>query len=194
MPNGRCRMHGGATPRGAALPQTKHGRYSKDLPTRLLATYERSERDPKLLELSSEIALVDSRIGELLQGIDTGEAGRIWQGLQAAKENFLKARAKGDNAQAAAALSALLRQIDKGTAQWAIWSDILGTVERRRRLVESEMRRQKDLQAMYQVSEVHAMLLTILATLTERNADPDLLEAVKGTIRPILAGGSSGLA
>lgn len=29
MPNGKCRMHGGASLKGAELPQYKHGRYSK---------------------------------------------------------------------------------------------------------------------------------------------------------------------
>jgi hypothetical protein len=29
MVNGRCRMHGGASPRGAAHPRWKHGKYSK---------------------------------------------------------------------------------------------------------------------------------------------------------------------
>jgi hypothetical protein len=30
MRNGRCRLHGGKTPRGLASPHLKHGRYSQD--------------------------------------------------------------------------------------------------------------------------------------------------------------------
>ena len=41
-----CQMHGGVTPRGFALPQTKTGEYSKDVPTRLIADYERTKDDP----------------------------------------------------------------------------------------------------------------------------------------------------
>lgn len=63
----RCRMHGGAVPRGAALPQTIHGRYSKSLPTRLRERFDASERDPELLNLRQEIALIDSRTGQLLE-------------------------------------------------------------------------------------------------------------------------------
>ena len=59
-------MHGGKTPRGSALPQTRHGRYSRDLPTRLLARYEESISDPELLNLSAEIAIVDISLSEML--------------------------------------------------------------------------------------------------------------------------------
>ena len=45
-------MHGGTTPRGLALPQTRTGRFSKDLPTRLLANYQAAPADPEMLALS----------------------------------------------------------------------------------------------------------------------------------------------
>src|SRR4051794_14907848 len=61
----RCRMHFGNVPRGMASPHTKTGRYSKDLPTRLLARYEEAMNDPDLLNLSSEIALLGARLSEL---------------------------------------------------------------------------------------------------------------------------------
>src|SRR4051812_32142589 len=78
MPNGRCRMHGGATPRGPALPQFKHGRYSRSLPTRLAAQYEAAQSDPVLMELRDEIALNDARLADLLGRVDTGESGSLW--------------------------------------------------------------------------------------------------------------------
>lgn len=66
----RCRMHGGATPRGIASPHFKTGRYSRDLPTRLAARYAAALRDPKLLELRAEIALMDTRISDLLSQLE----------------------------------------------------------------------------------------------------------------------------
>jgi hypothetical protein len=60
-----CRMHGGATPRGMASPHWRGRGYSKDLPTRLYERWEAGLNDPKLLELHSEIALIDARLGEM---------------------------------------------------------------------------------------------------------------------------------
>lgn len=66
MANGRCRIHGGATPSGFALPQYKTGRYSKVLPDALRYRYEVARDDEDLLSLRDEIALLDIRITELL--------------------------------------------------------------------------------------------------------------------------------
>ena len=66
MVNGRCNLHGGKTPIGAALPQFKTGRYSKYLPARLAERYHEAERDPELLSLRSELALVQARLAELI--------------------------------------------------------------------------------------------------------------------------------
>lgn len=70
----RCRMHGGKTPRGVALPQTKHGRYSKDMPTRLLARYEEAVTDPELLNLSAEIALTDAMTRDVMESLESVKA------------------------------------------------------------------------------------------------------------------------
>lgn len=72
-----CRVHGGMTPRGHALPQTTHGRYSKDLPTRLLADYEAARTDPDLIAVREELAVAKARGAELLRAIaDAGNDPR----------------------------------------------------------------------------------------------------------------------
>jgi flagellar motility protein MotE (MotC chaperone) len=61
-----CRVHGGATPRGIASPHFKTGRHSRDLPTQLSGRYLEAITDAELLSLRDDIALVDTRISELL--------------------------------------------------------------------------------------------------------------------------------
>src|SRR5436305_15207335 len=73
-----CRLHGGASLRGVAHPNFAHGRYSKCLPDRLIGRYEAAQRDPELVAMRDEIALVDVRIGELLSRLDSGESGATW--------------------------------------------------------------------------------------------------------------------
>ena len=69
---GRCRWHGGKSLRGAEHPMAKHLRYSKYLPEALLARYQEARDDPQLLELRDEIALVDSRLIQLIDPALTG--------------------------------------------------------------------------------------------------------------------------
>ena len=79
MPNGRCRLHGGATPSGAALPQYKTGRYSKHLPDRLAARYHEALADAELLAVRDDVALLDVRLSELVNMLG-GDAipGIVW--------------------------------------------------------------------------------------------------------------------
>lgn len=65
-----CLSHGGKTPRGAASPHFKTGRYSRSLPGHLVATYERALNDPRLLSLRDELALTDAMLAELLAQLD----------------------------------------------------------------------------------------------------------------------------
>ncbi len=65
-----CLVHGGKTPRGAASPHFKTGRYSRSLPGHLLATYEDARRDPRLLSLRDELALTDAMLAETLSQLD----------------------------------------------------------------------------------------------------------------------------
>ena len=72
----RCHWHGGAPGSGRPLV---HGRYSKTLKGKLLAAYQSSLADPKLMDLSETTAALDGlvrTIAERLQNGDTPEFRR----------------------------------------------------------------------------------------------------------------------
>jgi len=68
-----CRMHGAQTPRGILSPNFRHGRRSKHLPQNILSLYsEGLETDTaKLLDLRDEICLVDARLNQILEKLQT---------------------------------------------------------------------------------------------------------------------------
>jgi hypothetical protein len=78
MRNGRCRMHGGKTPRGMDSSNFRHGRYSKSVPDQLVTTYRRSLADEERHELRDEIALAEAKVADLLTGMRHGESDRLW--------------------------------------------------------------------------------------------------------------------
>jgi hypothetical protein len=91
----RCRLHGGATPRGPAIgPAFKHGRYSRDLPTRLAARYADSQADPDLASLRADLALIHTRITEVLERLDEDmpepAVREIWSEIQTLVEHKRK--------------------------------------------------------------------------------------------------------
>src|SRR6187399_1656871 len=81
MPNGRCHLHGGKSLGGVASPSFTTGKYSKYLPTRMLDRYHEAAEDHELIALREDVALLDARIADMLQRVDTGESGEIWASL-----------------------------------------------------------------------------------------------------------------
>lgn len=165
MVNGRCRLHGGKSLRGASHPATTHGRYSKDLPTRLASRYEEALTDPDLLKLDSEIHLTDAFIRERLATLDTGESGRIWRELNAAWNEYDRTT---DPSEAARALFEVGRLIKQGVADYGARQEVLDMMERRRKLVDSEGKRRVQMQQMI-TAEGATLLVSAIADAVMRH-------------------------
>ena len=80
-----CLAHGGRTPRGIASPSFKTGKYSRSLPGHLVADYERTLTDPKLLSVRDDIALMDALIlttlGQLDEDATPAKDRRTWRAI-----------------------------------------------------------------------------------------------------------------
>lgn len=114
MPNGRCRMHGGATPHGAALPQFKTGKHSKYLPARLAAIYEDIESDLEASILSRNIRLRESLIRERLSWLeDAPDSAQVWVELRTLIDDVHLAYSRMDDGKMALTLMKINRLIDE---------------------------------------------------------------------------------
>ena len=156
--NGRCRMHGGMSLRGMASPRYKHGRYSKYLPQRMLPRYLESRDDPELLNQRWEIGLLDARIADLLKRVDSGEAGAMWGKLDELRLRFEQAQMQGRARASADAVQELMILVAKGSSDFAAWDEVIGLVEKRRRLVESERKRMVEMHQMVAVERALVMV------------------------------------
>lgn len=171
-----CYHHGGKVPRGFALPQTKTGRHSKDLPTRLAATYLASRSDPDLLNLSDEIALTDAFIEDARRGLDHGESGRLFTELKAAWDVLTDAQRAKDGivvSQAIGEIGALIRQ---GVASYAARGEAADLIERRRKLVDSEGKRRVTMRDSI-TSEKAMLLISSLLASVNRHVDDRRIRA-----------------
>ena len=172
-------MHGGKTPTGIALPQTKHGRYSKVLPTRMLERYNAAITDPELLNLSAEIAVVDSRLSDLLIRVESGDAGEIWDKLSKAKDKYRDASLKADIAEMGAQLDAMIRLIERGAQDVAAWREIHGVLEQRRRLVESERKRLVEQEQMLTLHEAMTFFNAVASAVKNNVTDRTILANIQ---------------
>lgn len=192
MANGRCRMHGGTAPTGLASAQLKTGRYSKHLPTRLLATFEASQSDGELLALRDEVALIDARLTDLLKRVDTGESGAAWRSLRQAYRDYETAMAKADVVAMKDHLATVGLLIKSGVADEAAWSDIRVTLEQRRKLVESERKRLVEMQQMVSAEQAMLMVRALVAAVREHVRDPAILRAISDDLARLALAGDAG--
>lgn len=186
MPNGRCSLHGGKTPTGIGLPQYKHGRYSKVMPTRLRERYEDAARDPALLELREDVALLDARLEDLLGRVDSGESGAIWRQLQQARTSLIIARRAGDAEGQAGAINDMLELIGRGHADYAAWRELGGVLEQRRRLVESESKRLVQMQQTITAEKAMLLIGAIGQIIKTHVADRSTLSKISADISALV--------
>lgn len=186
MANGKCYVHGGPTPRGHALPQTTHGRYSKDLPTRLGERFLASQSDPDLLNLNAEISVIDTRMSDVLRRVDTGESGQTWRELKATYTDMQEAQRAKNMGEVARLLNELGTLIRHGHSDYAAWSDVRTLIDQRRKLVESEGKRRKDMQDSITSEKAMVLVTSLIAAVKRHVSDQDALAAISADLARLL--------
>jgi len=179
-----CYHHGGAQRRGAAHPNTKHGRYSKDLPERLTAKYEARLLDPNLLSQRHEIAVLQTRLQELLARVDSQEAGAWFKAIRKAKD---EAVAEPDVVKKQAKLNHLLRLIDRGAEEWMIWDDIDRVLERHRRIVGDQDKAEQNALLLISLEKLILIFGTWNRLIHEHVTDRTARLALKRGLDPIFS-------
>lgn len=194
MANGKCAVHGGKTPTGFALPQTKTGRYSRHLPTRLASKYEQAIADPELLALRDDIGLLDTRLGLVVAALDTGESRESWVALMAAvsslEDQWQKLLDDGEPPEEMErTVEAIARLVRQGLSEGYVWSEIRGLLKERNDLVSSERKRLVEMQQY--ITHERAMLLfgAVMDAVQRHVRDPRALAAVAHDLRALAARG-----
>ncbi len=181
MENGRCRMHGGLTPKGTDLPQFEHGRYSTSLPDRLVGRYKKALADEERHDLRDEIALAEAKVDDLLSGMIHGESDRLWLRLR-----DLEARMRAAPQDRRAPIMAqLLDVVRRGGDEAQAWQDVDQWVYRKQRAVETDVRVAQVKQEMVSAEEVMALVAAILDSIRRHVEDQGTRSALARDIRAL---------
>ena len=166
-----CWVHGGASPAaGPTHPNWKHGRRSKYIPARLAEKYAESLTDPQLTEYRHDIALLESRLHELLT---TGESESLWNQVHGAYKAMRDAMRDRDEAGITASLVMLDSLINRGMADALRWREIYQVTDQIGKTKEREHRRLVQAGLMVSQEQLIAILgqLVNVAKATFTNQD-----------------------
>ena len=181
----RCRFHGGHSPKGVSSTVYRGRGVSTSLPTNLLETYQLALNDANILELTSDIAILESRKQELFRQIRaSGVSADLWLDLRSKLEIFNKHRraAAGGNKRSEKAMATSLREIEEvvaaGYTGAIAWQEVYDVMDRQARLAEKEGRRREKAATIMTEDQVRQLLGYIVNSINTRVTDPDIKMAL----------------
>lgn len=184
---GRCRLHGGASLSGMAAPSFRDGRYSKYLPAQLKERYADARADETLLSLRDEVALLDTRLMDIVSKLDTGEGLDLWVELKAIYQAILSANEADDPEGTVQSLARMGKILEQGAAQERVWAKIVPLLDQRRKLVESERKRLVELQQVITVEKAMVLVSALVNAVSRRVQNRAILSAISADFGHILS-------
>lgn len=182
----RCKWHGGATLRGAAGPNFKHGRHSKFLPANLKELYDSALNDEDLLSNREQVALLTARVLQLTQRLQTGETRELWVELRAAWADLMEARGGGDAEGLQTAINRIGLLIRRGGEAEDTWELLHDAINERVKASEAE---QRYLQMQHQtltLDSAMTMFAFMVESIRRHVADPLVIERINGDLSTLL--------
>lgn len=164
MANGRCRMHRGKAGAGLAHYNFQgKGKYKDVIPVPLKEVFERAvESGPEMLDLTEEIALVQSRIYQILGNLETGESATRWRELREASKVLQAARRRGDKVTVAETMEQIMNLLSDAGKEFWIWDDLFKTIGSYQSLVRDEKKRRLEMHQLISTDQAQGLLADII--------------------------------
>src|SRR4051812_48697404 len=183
QPSGRCRLHGGRTPRGFANANTRTGRYSRDLPTRVLTRYEAALADPELLSVREDVALLQGAITDVMAELKEAETSPDLDAILGSVERISRDWQSWDWTRMNAELTGWREMIVGRRSQRAALAEIRELIREKAVLVQQENKLLADRQQMITVEQYLVGMRALGAAVRRLVDDPVTLRAIDGEFR-----------
>ncbi len=168
-----CRNHGAGSPdRPGGRPVTI-GRHSQHLPKRFLENYEQYLNDPDYLVMRSEMALLDARMGEILEKLDDAVSDNAWMQVRRAL-SLLKTKDRLSPDEVMDLTGYLEEALEMTATEAEVWDEVTGLIEARRKVADTERRRITEAQKYLTYDEAHAMMALFVNAVTETVKDESI--------------------
>lgn len=168
----KCRFHGGMSLRGAASPTFKDGSRSKYAPVQIANRYEEALDDPRLMDLTSNIALREAFIRERLEALDKApDPAQVWRELAKQLNAMEIAYNDADPKKMAEAIWSMRSLIDERTRYHKTRNEIEGALDSQSRDIEREKRLKLQGEHAASADEIVFIMKALLAFMTQEFAD-----------------------
>lgn len=149
-------------PAAIAARHEAAGRYAIGMPSSMVPEYQTALQDRYLLHLRDEVAVITTRINQLLAQTEEGVNAKAWKETKQLWDRLTKAHRKDDQEAMDEVMVRLAEVIETGKRDSDIWLDVERLFEQRRKLVETE---QKYLRSAGQTLTIEAAMVLLAAAI-----------------------------
>lgn len=142
--------------------------------------------DPDILALTQEIALLDARIADLINRVDSGDAGVNYEQAMKAYRRLATALRTGDSDAVADAMNELGSTLRAGRDDSRAWGKAQEAIQQRRALVQTERQRLMDMEQLVQVGDMLALADNLLLAIRENIDDRAALSRIQIAFNSLL--------
>lgn len=147
------------------VPMTK--RYERFIPKRLTEKYVESVNDPEIIALNDDIALVETRIKQLIESLDQNEPPPVWEDAYNAFMEFEMYRKLKDKEKASDALNYLKYIFEREQSERLAWDEVFDRLEQRMKLAREERQRRMDMKNLLDAEKAMDLVTRLLAAVNE---------------------------
>ena len=177
-----CSSHGGPSPSrnffGRGRGMTTGAGSSFPL-TRLAAKYNQMKTDGRILSNRHSIEIIRHRVQQLIQRIDANDAPDRLNKLQKLWNEMRNLEANAREVEATLVKGEIDQQFEAAREDYLAWEQIFHALDLDRKMVDSEVKVAKDIQAILTAEDAYELVAKLLGSVIQVVDDPNQLKRIQ---------------
>lgn len=147
--------------------------------TRLAAKYNEMKKDGKILSNRHSIDIINHRVGQLVERIDLNDAPDRLNQIQKLWEKMRELERSEKIVEAMVIKNRIDDLFEKAREDWMAWEQMFSALDLSRKMVESEVKIAKEMQAILTAEDAYELVSQLLASVISIVNDPNQLKQIQ---------------
>ena len=147
--------------------------------TRLAAKYNEMKTDGRILSNRHSIAIIRHRVEQLIERIDMNDAPDRLNKLQKLWNKMRELEGLGNTLEATLVKKEIDLQFEAAREDYAAWEQMFSALDLDRKMVDSEVKIAKEIQAILTAEDAYELVAKLLASVIQVVNDPNQLKRIQ---------------
>jgi len=147
--------------------------------TRLAAKYNEMKQDGRILSNRHSITIIRHRVEQLVERIDKNDAPDRLNKLQKLWNKMREMEARHADLEATILKGEIDREFEAARDDYAAWEQMFNALDLDRKMVDSEVKVAKEIQAILTAEDAYELVAKLLASVIQVVNDPNQLKRIQ---------------